>query len=276
MQNQNPISIEELQNLCKQNFIEDEIININILQLAFIHSSYKIPLLKHFEKNNERLEFIGDGILECIIKLYLYERFPNMNEGFMTEKKISLVKNERIGQWAINLGLSKYYLLSKEEEESGHRKNTYKLGCLFESFLAAIYINFGFNKTKKWVEILLEKYVDWIQLIKEDDNYKNQLQKYMQQDLKQYPKYLILSSNKLQTQVAVFYTLSSTITIDSKDIHWNSTPPFISTLYELLSWIDIHPFQSICLGIGIHKNKKKAEQLACQNAIKTFWNFKSV
>ena len=58
-------------------------------------------------KSNERLEFLGDGVLECITKYYLYRRFPKEDEGFMTEKKIALVKNESIGKLAYEMGLNK-------------------------------------------------------------------------------------------------------------------------------------------------------------------------
>ena len=73
-------------------------------------------------KSNERLEFLGDGVLECITKYYLYRRFPKENEGFMTEKKIALVKNESIGKMAYEMGLNKWYILSANAEE----KNTHK------------------------------------------------------------------------------------------------------------------------------------------------------
>jgi ribonuclease-3 len=68
-------------------------------------------------KSNERLEFLGDGVLELITKYYLYRRFPKENEGFMTEKKIALVKNEAIGKLALEMGLHKYYIISKHAEE---------------------------------------------------------------------------------------------------------------------------------------------------------------
>ena len=71
-------------------------------------------------KSNERLEFLGDGVLECITKYYLYRRFPKENE-VMTEK-IALVKNESIGKMAYEMGLNKWYILSANAEE----KNTHK------------------------------------------------------------------------------------------------------------------------------------------------------
>ena len=73
------------------------------------------------QKSNERLEFIGDGVLELITKYYLYRRFPKADEGFMTEKKIALVKNEHIGRLAYEMGLHNFYIISRHAEEKNIR-----------------------------------------------------------------------------------------------------------------------------------------------------------
>jgi dsRNA-specific ribonuclease len=126
--------------------------NFNLYKRAFIHRSYTrrpefentnnnititpcppdcIPLST---KSNERMEFVGDGILECVTKYYLYRRFPKENEGFMTEKKIALVKNEAIGKLAMEIGLHKWFVLSKYAESKCTRifnmiSFTMKLKC---------------------------------------------------------------------------------------------------------------------------------------------------
>ena len=117
----NPINNEVshifLCNILKKYGVPDKIHNINLYKRAFIHKSYcKRPHLENVQNNitivdkpndclplktksNERLEFLGDGVLECVTKYYLYRRFPKENEGFMTQKKIALVKNEtKIGR----------------------------------------------------------------------------------------------------------------------------------------------------------------------------------
>ena len=93
-------------------------------------------------KSNERLEYLGDGVLECITKYYLYRRFPKENEGFLTEKKIALVKNESIGRMAYEMGLNKWYIMS-EMLKKKTRTNLKKLGCLFEAFLGALFLDFN-------------------------------------------------------------------------------------------------------------------------------------
>jgi ribonuclease-3 len=201
---------------------------MELYRRAFIHRSYtKRPGYENLEQNikivdrpmdclplstksNERLEFLGDGILELVTKYYLYRRFPKENEGFMTEKKIAIVKNEAIGKIAYEMGLHKWLILSKHAEEKKIRTNLKKLGCLFESFLGALFLDFnkitvkdeegwfknifvtgpGFQMAQKFVENIFEKHIDWIALIQNDDNYKNILQVKIQKEFKVTPHYL--------------------------------------------------------------------------------------
>ena len=115
------IQINNIQEILNNYGIFAKPFNLELYKRAFIHRSYtKKPKLENEESNiiivekpddclplktksNERLEFIGDGVLECITKYYLYKRFPKADEGFMTEKKIALVKNEHIGKLALEL-----------------------------------------------------------------------------------------------------------------------------------------------------------------------------
>ena len=130
----NPLNKEiqprEIQQILQNYGITVPVHNFQLYKRAFIHKSYiKRPHIENqqnnvvivdrpadclplYTKSNERLEFVGDGILECITKYYLYRRFPKENEGFMTEKKIALVKNEAIGKMALEMGLHKWYILS--------------------------------------------------------------------------------------------------------------------------------------------------------------------
>lgn len=133
--------------------------NMEIYKRAFVESSYvKYPAAKNDTlkiriaerpadcmplktKSNQRLEFIGDGILNSITMLYLYRRFPTANEGFMTDKKIAIVKNEAIGRICYEMGLNRWLILSRAAEEKGVRTDYKRLGCLFESFLGALFLN---------------------------------------------------------------------------------------------------------------------------------------
>ncbi len=153
------ITIPELKSILMTYGIPPKIFNMELYKRAFIHKSYvKRPYLENVKENitiskcpknclnlkqksNERLEFLGDGILELITKFYLYQRFPKENEGFMTEKKIALVKNEAIGRLAYEMKLHNWLIISKHAEEKKTRVNLKKLGCLFEAFLAAMFLD---------------------------------------------------------------------------------------------------------------------------------------
>ena len=155
------ITLNQVQSILTRYGVPGKVNNLALYKRAFVHKSYtKRPQLYNLQENititeqpvnclplhtksNERLEFLGDGVLECITKYYLYRRFPKENEGFMTEKKIALVKNESIGKLALEMGLHKYYIISKHAEEKKTRTNLKKLGCLFESFLGALFLDFN-------------------------------------------------------------------------------------------------------------------------------------
>ena len=133
----------------------------------------------------------------------------------MTEKKIALVKNEAIGKMAMEMGLHKWLVLSKHAESKQTRSNLKKLGCLFEAFIGAMFLDFnkirvvdeagwfqnvfltgpGFQTVQIFVENVFEKHVDWISLIQNDDNYKNILQVKIQKEFKTTPSYLEINEH---------------------------------------------------------------------------------
>jgi dsRNA-specific ribonuclease len=231
-------------------------------------------------KSNERLEFLGDGILELVTKYYLYRRFPKENEGFMTEKKIAIVKNEAIGKIALEMGLHKWLIISKHAEEKKIRTNLKKLGCLFESFLGALFLDFnkikvtdqdgwfqsmfvtgpGFQMAQKFVENIFEKHVNWIELILNDDNYKNILQVKIQKEFKVTPHYIELDYNEEGYKMGVYLCVN----ISTHNLNYKTAVTEIQNIQEYLKKNNkIFLF----LGEGTHKIKRKAEQIACFQAL---------
>jgi len=285
--------------------------NIDLYKRAFIHRSYiKRPKLENEQaniiiadkpddclplksKSNERLEFIGDGVLELVTKYYLYKRFPKADEGFMTEKKIALVKNEHIGKLAYEIGLHKFYVISKHAEEKNTRTNLKKLGCLFEAFIGSIFLDYnridindengwfknifncgpGFQMAQIFIEYVFEKHVDWTNLIANDDNYKNKLQVIIQKEFKITPDYVELQ-NKNDNEIEKTYIMGLYISF-GQNIHNANIENSIS-FNEIKSFKEIHnkleqnPKLLVFVSKGEHKIKKKAEQLACVNAIQLF------
>jgi len=242
--------------------------------------------LSLFTKSNERLEFVGDGVLECITKFYLYKRFPKENEGFMTEKKIALVKNEAIGRIAYEMGLHKWFVLSKNAEEKQTRTNLKKLGCLFESFLGALFLDFnkievkdeagwfqhtfvtgpGFQMAQIFVENVFEKHVNWIDLIRNDDNYKNILQVKIQKAFKVTPDYLevVPYNNETGYHMGVYLCLGQSI--HGVSPHQAIPAQQFGSIQDIHDYMSVHGKVLVFLGEGTHKIKKKAEQMACRVA----------
>jgi len=301
------ITLSQVQFILTKYGIPGKVSNLSLYKRAFIHKSYtKRPQLYNLQENititeqpidclplhtksNERLEFLGDGVLECITKYYLYRRFPKENEGFMTEKKIALVKNESIGKLALEMGLHKYYIISKHAEEKKTRTNLKKLGCLFESFLGALFLDFnkidikdeegwfqntfvtgpGFQIAQIFVENIFEKHVDWMKLIQDDDNYKNILQVKIQKEFKETPHYLEINhDDENGYQMGVYLCLGQKIhEVDQKNaIDFKS----IGSFENIQKIIENDGKIFVYLGKGTHKIKRKAEQMACEETLKMF------
>ena len=305
--NNKEITEKQVSDILRKYGVPDKVHNFNLYRRAFIHKSYcKRPKLENEEngiiiaekpndcmklktKSNERLEFLGDGVLECITKYYLYRRFPKENEGFMTEKKIALVKNESIGKMAYEMGLNHYYIMSANAEEKKTRTNLKKLGCLFESFLGALFLDFnkitindegewfknvfvtgpGFQIAQTFVENIFEKHVNWTDLIKINDNYKNRLQVVLQKAFKVTPIYMEIGEwdEDEGYHMGVFLcigqhhhglTLDDAITVNNIGNCLEDIVIYIAEMEKEKIWL--------FLGESKHKIKKKAEQAACKSA----------
>jgi dsRNA-specific ribonuclease len=171
---------------------------------------HEIPLAS---KSNQRLEFLGDGILEAIAKFWIYRNFPKASEGFMTDIKINLVKNQAIGRISMEMGLNRWMMVEKSME-SKLRNNEHQMGCLFESFIGAMYLDMnrlpvndeegwfdsgmfitgpGFQMVQLFLERVFERHVDRVRLITENNNYKRILQEKIQQIFKTTPVYVMES-----------------------------------------------------------------------------------
>jgi dsRNA-specific ribonuclease len=298
------ITANDIQIILKRYGIDTKINNFELYKRAFIHRSYtKRPALENAESNitivekpfnclplhtksNERLEFVGDGVLELITKYYLYRRFPKADEGFMTEKKIAIVKNEHIGKLAYEMKLNKWLIISKHAEEKKTRTNLKKLGCLFEAFIGAIFLDFnkisvedehgwfknvfvcgpGFQMAQIFVESILESHVDWVQLIKTDDNFKNILQVKIQKEFKTTPDYIEISHDgESGYQMGVYLCIGKPIHQFKpyEAVPYSHYGSFATIQQDFIS----KGYAFVFLGSGTHKIKKKAEQIACEDAI---------
>jgi ribonuclease-3 len=147
--------------------------------------------------DNEAIEFVGDSLLGCVIALYLHERYPEADEGFLTRLRTRLVNNKSLGELATLVGFGKWIVLSRHVEQMCNgRKNLRILGSMLEAWVGAIYLDavkkdagYAFKKVQTWLITLFEKEVDFTSLIAEDNNFKDQLLRLYQARFHQPPKY---------------------------------------------------------------------------------------
>lgn len=155
-----------------------------------------IPL---YDDSNERLEWLGDGIIQSITAQYLSKRYPDQDEGFLTKTRSKLVKTETLCKLAKCLGLDQYVLMSRDvEKHFNGRNNSRILEDTFEAFVGVLSQDFGedigYKLCKKFVITVMEYYIDMPELIHRDTNYKDRLMRYYQKEFKgKYPIYNLTS-----------------------------------------------------------------------------------
>ncbi|RHW39679.1 ribonuclease III [Lysinibacillus yapensis] len=209
--------------------------NKSLLYQAFTHSSYVNEHRRKLFTDNERLEFLGDAVLELSVSKYLFERYPHMSEGELTKLRASIVCEPSLVIFANELNFGKYVLLGKGEELTGGRERPALLADVFESFIGALYLDLGLDVVVEFLERIVFPKVE-VGAFSHVMDFKSQLQEMVQQS----------NNGTLHYEI-----------VDEKGPAHNRT--FISRV--LLNEQE--------LGIGRGKSKKEAEQQAAQNAMIT-------
>ncbi len=232
--------------------------SIDVFQKAMIHTTYvrraeyttltgqpatlaQCPngVLDLQPESYEQLEFLGDSMLGAVVANYLHKRFPNENPGFLTNTRKLIVRNRTLGLLARDkLHLSKFFVISKHVEEmkpEHGRQNIEKLGDVLEAFIAALWIDSGkdYNSVYSFIVNMIETYLDIPTLLREDDNYKDRMQKQCQQNHHYTPVYKMISSDEKKGE-------------------------FVMAVCSPTGEV---------LGTGTSSTKKQAEQNACKNAL---------
>jgi ribonuclease-3 len=252
--------------------------NIEIWQKAFIHKSYcdntdfrknekffgSIDMIDiNKEENNKRyiplqqdsnevLEWLGDGIIQSVVAIYLFKRYKDQREGFLTKIRSKLVKTETLSKLALHLNFDKFLILSKHIEViCNGRKNARILEDCFEAFIGAMMTDLGsksetegFSICNTFIINLIESKIDITELILNDDNYKDQLMRYYQKEFNgKFPKYE-----------------QKTIIMSTND------NGIVNRKFHMF----VRDTNNNIIGEGIAKSKKEAEQKAAKAALMYF------
>ena len=249
-------------------------------------------------KSNQRLEFLGDGILESVAKFWIYRNFPKASEGFMTDIKINLVKNQAIGRIAQEMGLGKWMIVEKSQETK-LRNNEHQMGCLFEAFVGAMFLDMnripvndeegwfdsglfitgpGFQMVQLFLERVFERHVDRVKLITENHNFKRILQEKIQSTFKVTPVYVVESQPVRDvnvysdSQIQNVYKMGVYLCLGQPCFGMGRENSVSAACFSGLDHIDAYVSENggrafIYLGEGENRVKKEAEQAACKNAL---------
>ncbi|MEQ8579356.1 MAG: ribonuclease III [Balneola sp.] len=182
----------------------------------------------------ERLEFLGDAVLDLIAAEVLFEKFPTANEGFLTKSRAKLVKGETLAKFSIKLGIEDLLELGERSDQVSISKSI--LADVFESIIAAVYITKGYANAFMFVSEVFEKQVDFKKLVNQVDNFKSALLEYTQAEKMSLPSYKVVSESG----------------------------PGHDKIFEIMVIVDNKE-----LGAGKGRSKKSAEQEAAKVALKT-------
>lgn len=206
--------------------------NLELYEIAFIHRSATFVLADGKKVNNERLEYLGDAVLDAILSDYLFEKFPEANEGFLTKIRSRIVNRDVLNQLALSMGFNK--ILISRINSSHLTKNLY--GDAFEALIGSVFLDKGFKKTKNvFIKNVLNKYLDLDLIVKTDTDYKSLVFEWVQKN----------KSNLIFTY--------------SEEYDFNLKKSVFSTILS----IDKEEF-----GVGHGSSKKEAEQEAASQAWK--------
>lgn len=190
--------------------------NINLYRTAMVHKSYCTRKNENFiqgnvsrpngclplqEESNERLEFLGDAVLSLVVGNYLYERYPDESEGFLTRVRTKLVNGNMLAELCQYAEIPPFCIVSRQIEEGNGRANKKILEDTFEAFLGALFLDAqhqgdnAFDAASQWIIALIETNLDFIELLKQNNNYKDTFLKYYQHNFNYIPKFIDVSPN---------------------------------------------------------------------------------
>jgi len=178
-----------------------------LMRSAFVHRSY-LNESTEFKESNERLEYLGDAVLELTTSNFLYHQYPDYQEGMLTNLRAALVRTETLALTATKLGFEKRLLMSKGEEATGGRTNPSLLADTFEAFLGALYLDQGFEACYEFTSQHLFPLIKEVIKNESYKDFKSLMQEVAQSKFKSTPSYELLSElgpdhDKLFRMVAV-------------------------------------------------------------------------
>jgi dsRNA-specific ribonuclease len=242
------IQPEDVSNILLKFNLKHNVKHLELFQEGLTHKSYtkqeynlnsilkyKKDELDLFNRSYERLEFLGDTICKASISGYIFERYPNEDEGFMTRLKTKLENRQAFAKFGKLLGLDQYVLISHQLEQKMGRTSEKIMEDCFEAFMGALYLDAGFDICRKILIQFLENEIDFAEILYNDNNYKDQLLRFYHKNKWSYPVYSDMKAEG----------------------------PLHCRIYT----IGVKDNTGSIVGIGVDHSKRKAEQIASKKAL---------
>lgn len=206
--------------------------DIKVYQQALLHKSISLRSEKGRPINNERLEFLGDAILDAVVGDIVYRHFGGRREGFLTNTRSKIVQRETLNKLAVEIGLDK--LVKYSTRSSSH--NSYMYGNAFEAFIGAIYLDQGYDRCKQFMEEkIFKNYIDLDKMSRKEVNFKSRLIEWSQK-------------NKME-------------------VSFELIEQFLDEEYNPMFHTEVR-IEGISAGTGTGYSKKESQQNAAQMALK--------
>jgi ribonuclease-3 len=185
--------MKSLDQLCKK--LNYRFTRTETIEEALRHSSYVNENREYKLKDNERLEFLGDAVLDLAISHILMDKFTDLKEGDLSKYRATIVNENGLCKVARELELGEYILLGKGEEMTNGREKSSILANTMESVLGALYLDAGFEKAREIIKDLFYLQINNIKSKKSNYDYKSMLQEHTQNHLKILPEYLLIDED---------------------------------------------------------------------------------
>lgn len=205
--------------------------NTRLYDIAFIHSSMSQRDKKGKLLNNERLEFLGDAVLETVMSEMVYKHYPNQKEGFLSSARALLVRRKTTNELGEKMGLRKYVIMRK-----GNNNFNNITGNLFEALVGAVYLDKGYDVAADFIMCSYKQHIKMDKLLRKEQNYKSMLLEWCQKERKEF-----------------YYELVEETRIEDNKIRFQSRVV-----------VDGRP-----LGLGVANSKRESEQAAAKQALQT-------
>ncbi len=205
--------------------------NTRLYDIAFIHSSMSQRDKKGKLLNNERLEFLGDAVLETVMSEMVYKHYPNQKEGFLSSARALLVRRKTTNELGEKMGLRKYVIMRK-----GNNNFNNITGNLFEALVGAVYLDKGYDVAADFIMRSYKQHIKMDKLLRKEQNYKSMLLEWCQKERKEF-----------------YYELVEETRIEDNKIRFQSRVV-----------VDGRP-----LGLGVANSKRESEQAAAKQALQT-------